>query len=311
MTKLFVYSSYSPSFQQYLVQHLPENIATSFKTNLPDADARKAFREASIVAGNPPLDWFDPLPEQLTFWQLDSAGFEKYSQLALTIPVANMGDFFARPCAETIVGGVLAWYRGIPQSVRLQDAHHWNGKAIRNTVQLLGRQQVIVLGAGAIGMAVKEMLTGFGCTIHMAARSNPAATIHSKEELLQALSATNLVINTLPGSADKYMTEELFAALPNGSVYASVGRGNTTDETAMIAVLQSGKLAGAVLDVTEKEPLPADNPLWNMPEVILTQHSGGGRADEDTGKIDLLIANINSFIKGGKIENPVTLSRGY
>lgn len=309
--KLFVYSHLSTSLQQYLVQHLPEGMEVSFRTTLPGDAVQKAFGEATIVAGNPPADWFNPVPANLAFWQLDSAGFDKYSKLSLHIPVANMGDFFARPCAETIVGGVLAWYRGIHQLVRMQQQHEWNGKSIRNTIQLLGKQKVIVLGAGAIGMAVKEMLSGFGCSIQMVARNNSAATIHSREELLQALPATNVVINTLPGSADKYMTGELFNALPNGSLYASVGRGNTTDEAAMIAALQSGKLAGAVLDVTEKEPLPADNLLWNMPQVILTQHSGGGVADEDTGKVEQLLVNINRFLLGQPVENPVDLSRGY
>ncbi len=308
---LFVYSQLDTSLQQYLLQHLPQGITVSFRTSMTNDAAQKAFSEATIVAGNPPADWFNPVPANLAFWQLDSAGFDKYSKLSLPIPVANMGDFFARPCAETIVGGVLAWYRGIHQLVRMQQQHEWNGKSIRNTIQLLGKQKVIVLGAGAIGMAVKEMLSGFGCGIQMVARSNPAATIHSREELLQALPATNVVINTLPGSADNYMTGELFHALPNGSLYASVGRGNTTDEAALIAALQSGKLAGAVLDVTEKEPLPADNLLWNMPQVILTQHSGGGFADEDTGKVEQLLVNINRFLLGQPVENPVDLSRGY
>lgn len=309
--KLFVYSQLSNSLQQYLAQHLPEGIEVSFRTTLTEDAARKAFGEATMVAGNPPADWFNPVPPNLAFWQLDSAGFDKYSKLSLHIPVANMGDFFARPCAETIVGGILAWYRGIHQLVRMQQQHEWNGKSIRNTIQLLGKQKVIILGAGAIGMAAKEMLSGFGCSIQMVARSNPAATIHSREELLQALPTTNVVINTLPGSADKYMTGELFNALPNGSLYASVGRGNTTDETALIAALQSGKLAGAVLDVTEKEPLPANNLLWDMPQVILTQHSGGGVADEDTGKVEQLLVNINRFLSGQPVENPVDLSRGY
>ncbi len=131
----------------------------------------------------------------------------------------------------------------------------------------------------------------------MTARTNPAADLHSPEELMQVLPQTTLVINTLPGSAEKYVTAPMLEALPAQAVYASVGRGETTDEAALIAALQSGKLAGAVLDVTEEEPLPTYSPLWDMEQVILTQHTGGGKSDELTGIANQFISNLDHFLK--------------
>ena len=96
-----------------------------------------------------------------------------------------------------------------------------------------------------------------------------------------------------------------------GSLYASVGRGNTTDEPALLDALQAGKLGGAVLDVTAKEPLPADNPLWSMPKVLLTQHTAGGQPGEEDGRIDLLLNNLRRFQQGEPLENPIDLSKGY
>ena len=104
---------------------------------------------------------------------------------------------------------------------------------------------------------------------------------------------------------------ELVAAMRPGSIYASVGRGNTTDEPALIRLLQAGYLGGAVLDVTAVEPLPTDNPLWTLPNVLLTQHTGGGQHHEDEGKVDVLLRNLELLQAGQPLQYLVDLSRGY
>jgi phosphoglycerate dehydrogenase-like enzyme len=96
-----------------------------------------------------------------------------------------------------------------------------------------------------------------------------------------------------------------------GSFYASVGRGNTTDEPALIAALQAGRLGGAVLDVTATEPLPPNSPLWTLPNVLLTQHTGGGQPLEDEGKVDQLLRNLHQLERSEPLENLVDLARGY
>lgn len=307
----FIYRQLNDNANQYLADHLPEGIKPVFRTAIRPEEYRDAFQSSDFILGNPPREWFQKIPPALQFWQLSSAGFSEYEGLSVPIPTANMGDFFARPCAETIVGGVLAFYRGIHELTRLQLKKSWQGEKLRTSLRLLGDQQAIVLGAGAIGKRVKEMLIGFGCAVRMTARTNPAAEIHSREELMKALPQTSLVINTLPGSAEKYVSADMLEALPPQAVYASVGRGETTDEQALIAALNSGKLAGAVLDVTEEEPLPASSPLWQMDNVILTQHTGGGKADELTGIAKQFIANLDHFLKKEPLEDPIELSRGY
>lgn len=307
----FIYRQLNDHANQYLAAHLPEGIQAIFRTALKPDEYRSAFENANFILGNPPRDWFSNLPPQLKFWQLSSAGFSEYEGMSVPLPVANMGDFFARPCAETIVGGVLAFNRGIHTLTGLQMKKNWQGEKVRTALRLLGDQQAIVLGAGAIGKHVKEMLLGFGCTVRMTARTNPAAEIHSPEELMKALPKTTLLINTLPGSAEKYVTADMLAALPPQAVYASVGRGETTDEEALITALNNGKLAGAVLDVTAIEPLPVNSPLWQMDNVILTQHTGGGKSDELTGIAQQFINNLRHFLKKEPLESLVELSRGY
>lgn len=268
------------------------------------------FKNADAILGNPPLSWFEE-SRNLKFWQLDSAGFDQYRSLRVNARVANMGDWFAWPCAETIVGGVLALYRGLNQLVLLQKDKKWIGVPLREELHLLHHKEVIILGSGTIGLAVKSIVSGFGARSRLVARSSPAADIHSREELLEILPGTDLVINTLPGAAGQYVDSVFLQSMKPGSVYANVGRGSTTDEETLTALLKSGRLAGAVLDVTEKEPLPSSSPLWEMENVILTQHTGGGQANEDSGKADAFIENFTRFQKGESLLHEVTLSKGY
>ena len=310
---LFVCSPLSAAARTHLRQQLPADVEATFCHDLPIEQQFPAFEEAEVVLGNPPPAWLaagtSPL---LSFWQIDSAGFERYRQVQLSIPVANMGDFFSWPCAETVVAGLLALYRHIPELAVLQTQRRWVGGAFaRNRGGLLRGRRVVVLGAGTIALALRQQLAGFECHIQLLARTHPEAQLHSKEELMAVLPTTDIVINTLPGSATGFFSADLVAAMRPGSIYASVGRGNTTDEPALLAALQAGHLGGAVLDVTAVEPLPADNPLWALPNVLLTQHTGGGQPLEDEAKVDMLLHNLELLRTGQPLENLVDLSRGY
>lgn len=309
--KLFVYPELTASAKALLLQQLPEEHAVSFAKELSYEEALDAFQDADALLGNPPVEWFSrPLPA-LRFWQLSSAGFNQYDTLELNAVVCNMGDFFARPCAETIVGGVLAFLRGIHELTRLQQSRNWKSKIIRPDLKLLGNSRVLVLGAGNIGLLVKQQLLGFGAEVLMAARSNPAADIVAEKAVLEILPVVDIVINTLPGSADKYVSESFIRAMKPGAVYANVGRGNTTDEAALLDALREGRLAGAVLDVTEQEPLPEGSPFWEMNNVILTQHTGGGQEREEEGFVRYFLKNFSSFERGQEPEDRVQLRKGY
>jgi phosphoglycerate dehydrogenase-like enzyme len=312
LMKLFVYTALDEAARAYLHQQLPAGTEVTFGADLPPGQAPEALRAADVLLGNPPAAWLTagPLP-QLRFWQIDSAGFERYKGVQLEVPVANMGDFFAWACADTMVAGLLALYRRLPELVLLQAKQQWVGHQMRSRQGLLRGKRVVILGAGTIGQAVREQLSGFGCAVQLLARTDPQAQLHTKEELAAALPETDVVVNCLPGSADQFFSAELVAALRPGSIYASVGRGNTTDEPALIAALQAGRLGGAVLDVTATEPLPPGHPLWTLPQVLLTQHTGGGQPREVEGKIDQLVRNLERLRTGQPLENQVQLAEGY
>jgi glyoxylate/hydroxypyruvate reductase A len=309
--RLVVYSTLPESARLLLEQGLPAGMEVMHASDLPDEAQAATCQSAEVIFGNPPAEWLaSPLPH-LRLWQLDSAGFDRYQGLAVAAPVANMGDYFAWPCAETMVAGLLAFYRAVPELVRLQAEARWVGAPIRSRMGLLRDKRVVILGAGTIAQAVRQQLSGFTNAVQLLARTSPQAQLHSTAELLLALPQTDIVINCLPGSADNFFAEQEFAAMPSGSLYASVGRGNTTSEPALLAALQTGHLGGAVLDVTQQEPLPASHPFWAMPQVLLTQHTGGGQPHEAEGKVAQLLRNLTLLQAGQPLENLVDLQRGY
>jgi glyoxylate/hydroxypyruvate reductase A len=313
---LFVNAPLDDTLKDTLRQQLQDKFAAHsitvvFRHELPETEQRAAFQSANLLLGNPPVAWFDqPLPA-LTFWQLDSAGFDGYQGVEVSAQVANMGDYFAWPCAETMVAGLLAFYRRIPELALLQSRHEWVGAPVRTRTGLLRNKRVVILGTGTIGQAVRQMLTGFDCALTMLARTDPQAELHSADDLKAVLPQTDIVVNCLPGTATGFFSADLIGAMSPGSIYANVGRGSTTDEPALIEALQAGRLGGAVLDVTATEPLPADSPLWALPNVLLTQHSGGGQPAEDAGKVAQFLTNLERFSAGQPLQNPVTLGRGY
>jgi len=309
--RLFVFSTLPAPVLAALRAGLPATTEVVYGPELATVQQLAEFQRADVLFGNPPPGWLAGELPQLKLWQLDSAGFDRYQGLAVAATVANMGDYFAWPCAETMVAGLLAFYRALPELVRLQAEGRWVGAPIRARMGLLRHKRVVILGAGAIGQAVRQQLSGFGCAVQLLARTDPQAQLHSRADLLAALPHTDIVVNCLPGSADKFFSAELFEALPPGSLYASVGRGNTTDEAALLASLQAGHLAGAILDVTATEPLPAEHPFWAMPQVLLTQHTGGGQPTEAEGKVAQLLRNLHRLQAGQPLENVVSLAQGY
>ncbi|WP_215237844.1 D-2-hydroxyacid dehydrogenase [Dyadobacter helix] len=309
---VYCHSIFDDLLRQRLSEAIPSEYQIFFRTE-SDTENQQNFEKANLILGNPPIAWFNKPHDNLVFWQLDSAGFDQYSGVVLSndTKVANMGDWFARPCAESIIGGVLALYRGLDKLTLLKQKPEWIGTPLRQNLKIIYKQNVVILGAGTIGQAVNEILKGLGCNIHIMARTSPMATLHSREELLRELSNFDLVINTLPGTAYHFADDEFFAAMKKSSVYASVGRGSTTDESTLTEALRSGHLDGAVLDVTETEPLPYESPLWQMENVILTQHTGGGHKNEHMGKVDLFLNNIFALESGAEIIDQITLSKGY
>ena len=264
-----------------------------------------------IAFGNPPPEALTEA-EALRWMQLESVGFGEYSDLDWStlgqrLTLTNLAGFFADPVAETALAGLLALARGVDRLARLQASKTWEGDPIRTRLRLLKGARVVMLGNGAINRRLAELLVPFGCEI-------TALNSSAKPADLDALLPTaDILVATVP---DTPATRGLFSAerlalLPRHAVLANLGRGSLIDEDALADALTEARLAGAVLDVTRDEPLPPDHRFWTCPNILLTQHSGGGTADELDRKIDTFLANLARYQAGQPLQGVVDMTRGY
>lgn len=270
-----------------------------------------ALHGCDIAFGNPEPEEI-VAADSIRWVQLESVGFGEYidldwSTLNKRLKLTNLAGFFADPVAESALAGILALGRGVNRLVALQSAAEWAGDPIRADLRLLKGAHVVMLGYGAINRRLAELLQPFGCMI------TPVGSDAAPDELDTVLPTADVFVSAVP---DTPATRNLMNAarldlLPAKAVFVNLGRGSLVDESALVDALQQGWIAGAVLDVTIDEPLPRNHPFWSCPNIILTQHSGGGTADELDRKIDVFAENFARYRRGEALLGVVDLNRGY
>ncbi|MGC5289817.1 2-hydroxyacid dehydrogenase [Micromonospora sp. DT231] len=178
--------------------------------------------------------------------------------------------------AEWVVTAILAQLRAFPAFVRAQADRRWAYQGNAPTDELTGKR-VLIIGAGSIGSAVRDRLAPFEVSFTLVARTaRPEQGVHAVEELPRLLPEADVVVVLVPltdqtrGLIDK----DFLAAMPDGALLVNAARGPVAHTEALVAELGTGRISAA-LDVTDPEPLPADSPLWAMPNVLLTPHVAG------------------------------------
>jgi phosphoglycerate dehydrogenase-like enzyme len=309
----------------YITFQLPDNARELIRTtlsaddvciwghDLPESERKAAFLEAEVAFGKPPASWLTET-DTLRWVQLYSTGFDDYlplyqSEQKPNIIVTNLKGFFAQPVAESAIAGLMALYRRIDELARLQADQQWVGSKLRPTMHLLHQKNVLVLGAGAIGQAIYKILGGFDCSVSFVRNSQPP----TMADLDSLLPMADVIISVLPETEETtdIFTEKRLSMLKPSAVLVNAGRGSLIDEKALLQALRSGQLAGAVLDVTRQEPLPADDPLWSCPNLLLTQHTGGGYVDEDLDKVRVFLKNLATYKAGESPEHIIDFDKGY
>jgi phosphoglycerate dehydrogenase-like enzyme len=194
-----------------------------------------------------------------------------------------------------------------------QRERRWVKTEVEPGVGQLHGAQVLVLGTGAIGRRLMTLLRAFECEVRGFARRSADAQLHTLAELDAALPSAAVVINTLPHTPETQglLGRERLARFAPSALLVNVGRGSAVDEAALVEALDAGRLGGAVLDVTQVEPLPAASPLWQHPRVILTQHTGGRFPRESEAKLDVFLGNFARFTRGEPLSGAVDPARGY
>ncbi len=176
-------------------------------------------------------------------------------------------------------------------------------------------RRIGVMGLGNLGRAVLARLGSYGFPLSGWSRSPQqvdGVTCHAGDEAMQAfLSECDILICLLPLTADTrgILCRKTFDLLPDGAALVNVGRGGHLVESDLLAALDAGKLSGAVLDVTEPEPLPADHPFWQHPAILLTPHIASMTQPETAARV--LMGNIRQHRRGLAMLGTVARGRGY
>jgi phosphoglycerate dehydrogenase-like enzyme len=202
--------------------------------------------------------------------------------------------------ADYVVAGVLDHFQRGPERRAAQASRQWQEFTFRE----VRASTWLLVGFGAIGQGVAERARAFGAHIVAVRRSQApdplADAVAPMEALPRLLPEADVVVLSVPlNAATRHLANEaFFAAMKPGSVLVNVGRGGLVDEAALLAALDRGVPAHAVLDVFEVEPLPAESPFWAHPRVSLTAHCSGVTGAQEGRNQTLFIDNLGRFLAG-------------
>lgn len=235
---------------------------------------------------------------------------------ASDVTVTNAAGVYAPPLAEFAVLGVLFFYKRVRRLLRAQAAQQWD----QHEVDALAGKVLGVVGYGGVGRACAEAARKLGMRIwavrrHPERRERGVARTFGPGQLHQMLSGVDVLLAAAPLTPETHhmLDARAFAAMKAGGLVINVGRGPVIDEAALLAALHSGQVAGAALDVFEREPLAAGHPFWKMENVLLSPHCTDRTTDPYW--VDLGMAcfrdNFRRYRAGKPLRNVVDKAAGY
>jgi phosphoglycerate dehydrogenase-like enzyme len=277
-----------------------------------DVDAIVGFCNADLVDAAGRLVWI----------QIYYAGVE--SCLAVErvtkgdVVLSNMQKMSSPVIAEHAIAMMLSLARNLPQFIHAMEGGEWaSGESMTAGMTPIAGKKLLVAGLGGIGTEVARLGAALGMSVsgtRNSSRLGPEFVeyVGLSHELNTLAAEADVVVNALPltDGTRGLFDDEFFAAIKPGAIFVNVGRGQTVVTSAMVAALEAGQISGAGLDVTEPEPLPADSPLWQRDDVIITPHvsSRGGERDRHA---TLLRDNLRRYISGDALLNVVDPQKGY
>ncbi|MEH7124620.1 D-2-hydroxyacid dehydrogenase [Bacillus sp. JJ1532] len=313
-----------------VTQNLSEDLVEAIKEVIPDWELivgkdntvwQDHIQEAEIIAG-----WKKELTEhvlshdsKLRWVQSWSAGInsmplKEFNNRHIQLTSANGVHSF--PISETIFALMLGLTRKIHTYVKNQQTKTWHHSGLK--LELHGKTMGL-FGVGAIGKETAKIAKAFGMNVLGFRRSDlpeeHVDTMYSLDQINEVLPICDYVVVTLPLTEEtKHLFgKEQFGLMKPSSFFINIGRGDIVVESELIKALIEGKIAGAGLDVFEKEPLSEESPLWEIENVIITPHTAGSTENYDKRVIkDILIPNLKSYLKDEKLLiNLVDYHKGY
>jgi phosphoglycerate dehydrogenase-like enzyme len=292
---------------------------------IADADALFGYLTPAMLRAAHKLRWA----------QAPTASMEKYLYAELAdsaVVVTNMRGIFSDVIADHVFGFILCFAKNLHVYIRQQMRSHWQvlgreanelpGYAGPGEVHPSDRAAITladctlgVIGLGGIGSETARRAQAFGMRVigidPVAASAPPGVTLLRPDHLDDLLAQSDFVVIAAPHTPDTYklINQARLRQMKRTAYLINVGRGVIVDLTDLTAALQAGEIAGAGLDVFEIEPLPADHPLWQLPNVIITPHTAAASPRIAERHLETLLDNLHRFVAGQPLRNAVDKKR--
>ena len=289
---------------------LRESGITSFEVRDAEAlAARLPEADVLVVSGLWRNTLLDRAP-RLRLIQSISAGTDQYDRAALAahgVRLASARGVNARAVAEHAMALILALARRLPEARDNQARHHWRGMIgdLSAREDELGGKTLLIVGLGGIGGRLAALARAFDMHV-LATRRDPSAgagaahEVHGMDALPALLPRAEIVALTCPltPQTENLIDDAALRRMKPSAMLVNVARGRCVDEAALLAALREGRIAAAALDVAHEEPLPPDSPLWDVPNLLLTPHTGGETRRYEDRVIDLMLENLDRMWRG-------------
>lgn len=286
------------------------------------ADALDKVAEAEAYIGNPNSSLLEA-GTKLRWVHVFSAGIEGYAELPGIrdgrVALTNLKILQGPEIADHAFALLLHLTRNLGAYQDAQKTGSWGrgGTPVLPLIELRDRT-LLVIGYGGIGTQVAERAKAFGMkVIAIDPKDIPLTTTLDRtgkpDELATLLPLADVVISCVPHTPESegMIGAEQFAAMKDGTYFINVSRGKVVNTDALVQALQDKKIAAAGLDVVDPEPLPAEHPLWKMPNVIITPHVAGVSDARPRRQNELILDNLGRFARGLPLKNQVDPAKGY
>jgi len=218
----------------------------------------------------------------------------------------------AEPIAQTAIAGMLYLARNFPRWIASQRGHQWEPMRAPDLPRDLRGQVMVVYGMGEIGTEIARLARALGLYVVGVRRNTDksahADEIHTPDRLPELLARCDWLVIACPLTAATrgMINADLLAKLPRGARVINIARGEIVAEPALIAALQTGHLGGAYLDVFAQEPLPAESPLWDLPNVLVTPHNSTASAGNEARINAIFLDNLTRWSRNQPLVNEIT-----
>jgi D-2-hydroxyacid dehydrogenase (NADP+) len=306
MTKALIVDVHAEMYRDRLGPEFPDlqfalfHKAAEVKGDLSDIDVMIMFGieiQDFMLSGAPRLKWIQSLATGVDH-------FLRCPSLQPGVLITSGRGIHGAPLREQVAYMMMAVSRDAVRQVGDQKAHFWE----RRLWSTLHGKTATVVGVGIVGAAIAELLKAFGMRTVGVTRAPRQIAVFDEmmptDRLADAARDADYLINVLPASTENIaiFDAKIFSAMKPTAYYISAGRGQTVDETALLAALRERRIAGAALEVFQTEPLPPDSPFWDLPNVFITPHIGGYVIEYEDFIMPLIVDNMRLFLAGRQRE---------